>query len=340
MKNITLILILAFSLQSCGQEKETFWEIENIRREDNKPFIGLTGAYMQQMFDYNFHFVKRNDMLYFELPEKFQVDLKNFKSLRQLQITDKDYYEMYDYKFDGDRFLIQFKDNATTSESKNTVIEFKKISKKQFEKNIAEAIAYQKEIAKKISDLKSELEKKSPIVLNAVKKLPSKEVEIYDDKYDDDLKLLVPDEIELWETGSIKNEKFGSIKVGTLKDNSKIYDVKHPENNYGLKQLTVYVSSDPSTFNLEKFVSDSPNMVLVKKEKDNIVGYTITYDFENDKAVVGSFFTLKYFKLRKSHIFIHSDVYRSQIKNYPDDEEMNKILNFNYSISENIHLKK
>lgn len=90
---------------------------------------------MQEIFDYNFHFMKRNDSLYFELPEKFALDLKNFKNLRQLNITDRDYYEMYEYKFSSNSFIIKFKDNATMSESKNTIIEFKKISKEQFEKN-------------------------------------------------------------------------------------------------------------------------------------------------------------------------------------------------------------
>ncbi len=340
MKKLIIILILSFSLQSCGQEKETFWEIENIHREDKEPFIGLTAAFMQEIYDYNFHFMKRNDSLYFELPEKFSLDLKNFKNLRQLHIKDKDYYEMYDYKFSDDNFIIKFKDNATMSASKNTIIEFKKISKEQYEKNIAETVAHQKEIAKKMSDLKNELEKQPPIILNEVEKLPLKSVEIYDDKNQNEIKLLIPEEINLRESGDIKNEKFGDIKIGTLKDNSKIYDIEHPENDYGLKQLTIWVSTDPSAFGMEEYVAENPDMVLVKKEKDNVVGYTISYDFENEKAVIGSFFTLKYFKVGNAHIFIHSDVYRSQIKNYPNSEEMNKIINFNYQISENIDLQK
>lgn len=340
MKKLILILILTFSLPYDGQEKETFWAIESIYREDGKPFIGLTGAFMQQLYDYNFNFVKRNDSLYFELPEKFELDLKNFRSLRQLHITDKDFYEMYDHKFSGNSFVIKFKDNATTSPSKNTIIEFKQITKEQFEKNIAEEIAHQKEIAQKIKDFKTELEKHAPITLNPIKKLALKSVEINDDKFENDIKLLIPEEIELRESGDVKNEKFGDIKIGTFKENSKIYDVDHPKNDYGLKQLTIWVSSDPSTFSLEKYVSEDPNIVLVKKEKDHIVGYKISYDFENEKAVIASFFTLKYLKVGSSHIFIHSDVYRSQINNDPNSEEMNKILNFNYLISENINLKK
>ena len=160
MKKNLILLVFAFSLQCCGQEKETtYWEIEKIYREDKKPFIGLTGYYMQEIFDNNFHFMKRNDSLYFELPKKFALDLKTFKSLRQINITNREYYEMYNYKFNEDNFVIKFKDNATSSESKNTIIEFRKISKNQFEKNISDAIAYQKEVDEKMSDFKKELEK-------------------------------------------------------------------------------------------------------------------------------------------------------------------------------------
>ena len=55
MKKNLILLVFAFSLQCCGQEKETtYWEIEKIYREDKKPFIGLTGYYMQEIFDNNF----------------------------------------------------------------------------------------------------------------------------------------------------------------------------------------------------------------------------------------------------------------------------------------------
>lgn len=345
MKKLIIIFLFSFSLQACGQEKETYWEIENIYREDKKPFIGLTGFYMQEIYDNNFHFVKRNDSLFFELPEKFVLDLNNFKSLRQLNITNRDYYEMYDYIFNRDNFIIKFKDNATSTESKNTIIDFKKISKEQFEKNVAEAISYQKDITKKINELKDELKNNPPIVLDNVKKLSLKSTIISNDK-SDDIELLIPNEVELRVSGDIKNEKFGSIKIGTIKDNSKIYDIKHSKEDYGLEQLTIWISTDKSNFETEKYVSENDAIVLVRKGNNNIIGYTIGYDFENEKAKIVSFFTLKYFKVGNSQIFIHSEVLSSDMENNQNREsnkqhlkEMNKILNFNYLISENITVK-
>ena len=64
MKKNLILLVFAFSLQCCGQEKETtYWEIEKIYREDKKPFIGLTGYYMQEIFDNNLHYNATNDHL-------------------------------------------------------------------------------------------------------------------------------------------------------------------------------------------------------------------------------------------------------------------------------------
>ncbi len=338
MKNTIIILMISLSLQSCGQEKETYWEIESVYRVDEKPVKGIKDFYLDQIFKNNFNFKKRNDSLFFELPEKFEVSLKNFKSLSQLNIEDAEYFKMYDYEFAGDKFLIKFKDNTLT-DPKNSIIEFIQISKEDFENNIAKNIAHKQEVAKKMNALKAELAKQSPITLNAVKKLPVKTVKISNDKSDNVIELLIPEEIELKETGSVNNEQFGKILVGTFQKNSKIYEIIHPKNDYGLKQVSVWVSTDPTPFRIDDYSSENSDMFIVKKEKNNILGYTIRHDEYSDQAVVQSFFTLKYFKSGNSHIFIFGDVNRRQIKNYPNAEEMNKIINFNYLMSENISLK-
>ncbi|WP_202948177.1 hypothetical protein [Flavobacterium sp. CF136] len=341
MKTKQLILIIVFTLMnvSCdSQNKETYWEISNIYREDKEDFKGLTGNYMQQILDQNFHFIKKNDSLFFELPEKFTVNINNLKSLIQIKIMDKDYYEMYDFSFSDKTFNIKFKDNATFSSSKNTIIEFSQISKEKFQKDINEEIAYVKELKQKTNNLKTELASKPQIKLNNVVKLPLKNYTIQNDK-EGKIVLQIPQQIELKESGDIKNRKFDAIKIGTFKDNSKIYDVEDPKNNYGLRQLTIWVSTDPSNFNIDQYLAQASNLVVLKKDNNSIVGYELGYDNNFEKAIINSFFCLKYYNVNKSHIFIYSDVYQSQTKGANSIEEMNKILNFNYLISENINVK-
>jgi len=341
MKKINATIIILFSLISLGcnsQNKETYWRIETIYRADKKPFIGLTAANMDEIADYNFHFIKKNDTLHFDLPEKFQVDIKNFKRLKQMKIVNKDYYEMYDLEFSGDKFLVKFKDNATNSDSKNTIIEFKAITKEEYAKDIAKEIAYQKDITSKMDALKLDLEKHPQIVLNPTKKMPTK-VDSLIANTGEEILLYTPANIQLKESGDLKNEVFGNIKVGTFKDHSMIYDVVHEGEDYGLKQLTIWLSTDSSAFNIDDFLAKKLNTYTFKREKNSIVGYDIGFDEETNQAVINSFFTLKYIKSGDTHVFIYGDVNRSKIKNYPNATEMNKILNFNYQLSENITLK-
>ncbi|RZK21620.1 MAG: hypothetical protein EOO86_00410 [Pedobacter sp.] len=338
IKVIILSLLTLFCLSCSSQDTETYWKIDNIYREDKKPFVGLTGAFMQEIIDHQFHFVKRNDSLYFDMPEKFQIDIKKFKSLRQLHITDRDYYEMYAQDFSNSSFKIKFKDNATISDSKNTIIEFKKITKEEYLKSTQEIIDHQKSIEQKIYALKSQLDKQPQIILNPVKKMPTKVAELMNNM-GEQIFLNIPTEIELRESGDLKNEVFGNIKIGTLKDKSVIYDIDHKENDYGLKQLTIWISSDSSAFNMDKYLADEPNFKLFKRDGSNVVGYNVGYDGKEDKAVVQSYFCLKYYKVENSHVFIYADVSRSQMRNAPNLEEMNKILNFNYNISQNISVK-
>ncbi len=342
MNVLKLILITIFTLicLSCkSNENETYWEIKDIYREDKKPFNGLTDVLMKEIYTRNFHFIKKNDSLFFELPEKFEISLKNFKSLQQLNLFNKDYFVMYDYKFQGDTFMIRFKDNSTSSDSKNTIIEFNKISKKEFENDIHQVKDQRNKMELKMNAYKNELDKHPQIILNPVQKLPLKSETVLNDK-GDKISFNIPKEITLKESGDIKNEKFSQIQVGTFRGNSKIYDIEHKEYDYGVKQLTIWISTDSSTFSIEDYISKKPNLKIYKKEKNSIVGYDIGYDRKNGEAVINSFFILKYYRTKGSHIFMYADVQRSQMKNFPNHEEMNKILNFNYLLSENISMKE
>jgi len=336
---IPLVFVILINLGCNAKKQETYWKISSIYREDKKPFIGLTSANMDEIVDFNFHFIKRNDSLFFDLPEKFTVDAKDLKNLKQLKIFGKDYYEMYESTFSGDRFQIKFKDNATSSPSKNTIIEFDRISKEEYESDIQKEIKEQKEIVAKINKLRDELQQKPQMVITPVKKLSLK-TDTFINNRGEEIRLNIPQDIKIKKSGDIKTEKFDKIVIGTLKENSAVYDLKHPEQNYGLKQLTVYISTDSNAFMMDRYIADHPNFVLLKQEKDKLLGYHLSYDEETKQAIILSFFYLKYYKVDQSHVFLYADVYRSQMKGFPNEQEMNKIINFNYLIGENISVDR
>jgi hypothetical protein len=333
------IILMIASLNCKSQDGETYWRLSTIYREDKSVFKGLTADAMQEILDYNFHFIRRADRLYFEVPAKFSVDLSGFKSLAQLQIRDREYCKMYSQSFDGDIFKVKFKDLSTTTESKNTVMEFTRISKAAYEDDINKEIARQKAIANEINALKQQLISSPQILLDPLEKLPQKSQVIEDDK-EDKINLLIPEEIDLKKTGQIKTEQFGAIKIGTFTKNSVVYDVRHSKKDYGLKQLAIWVSTDQADFDLESWKKTRPNRLIFKDDRNGVIGYELDYDAGKQKAIIRSVFCLKYKKVAQAHIFVYADVFRSQFGgNYDPLTEMNVILNFNTLILDNITIQ-
>ena len=336
---ILLLIVVLMNLACKSQDKETYWKLTSIYREDKTPFKGFTVDAMKEMLNYNFHFIKRGDSLYFELPTKFKVDIRSFKSLSQLDIANSKYYEQYDQSFSNDVFRVKFRDNTTMSESRNTIMEFIRIGKEEFEADIHKVIAHQNEIRTKISELKKQLMTKPEIILNQLVKLPVKDQVIQDDK-GNDIHLQVPQEIKLKESGDIKTQQFGAITIGTFNKDSKIYDVIHPQKDYRLKQLTIWVSTARADFVLANYKQESSDRIIFKEDGNSITGYELGYDPENEKAIISAVFCLKYKKVGETHVFIYGDVGRSQFRgNFNHMAEMNEILNFNCLIAENITVK-
>ena len=337
--SMVLVLTLLANLNCKSQDQETYWEITNIYREDKTPFTGLTADVMQGILDHNFHFIKKRDSLHFDLPTKFSIAIPAFKSLAQLQLKNRDYYQMYKQSFEGDTFKVMFRDLATTTESKNTVLEFIRISKAQYEEHLKEESLHQKKIAEKMNALRLQLRSNPQIVLRPLQKLSQKSLIIEDDK-GKAITLLVPKEIALKKSGQLKTQQFGAIKVGTLVKDAVVYDIQHPQKDFGLKQLAIWVSTDPATFNLDTWKNESKNRMVFKEDKDGLIGYQLDYDDTKKKAFIRALFCLKYKKVGQAHVFVYADVYRAQFAgNYDPLKEMNEILNFNWLMSANISIK-
>lgn len=330
------IMVMIASLNCKSQDGETYWKLSTIYREDKTPFKGLTVDAMQEMLDYNFHFIRKADRLHFELPAKFSVDLSDFNSLSQLQIRNHEYYKMYSQSFDGDIFRVMFKDLATMTESQNTVMEFTRMSKAAYEDDINKEIARQKAVADKINALKQQLTSSPRILLDPLEKLPQKSQVIEDDK-GEKINLLIPKDIDLKKTGQIKTEQFGAIKIGTFVKNAVVYDIRHSQKDYGLKQLAIWVSTDQADFDLGSWKKERPNRLIFKDDSNGVIGYELDYDAGKQKAIIRSVFCLRYKKIGQAHVFVYADVYRAQFGgNYDPLKEMNEILNFNNQMLGNI----
>jgi len=197
----------------------------------------------------------------------------------------------------------------------------------------------EKVIADKIAALKQQLTSSPEILLDPLKKLPQKSQAIEDDK-GETINLLIPKEIDLKTTGQVKTEQFGAIKIGTFVKNAVVYDIVHPQKNYGLKQLAIWVSTDQAAFDLDSWKKENPNRLIVKDDPTGVVGYELDYEMAKQKAIIRAFFCLRYKKVGQAHVFLYANVYRAQFGgNYDPLKDMNEILNFNYLMLDNITIQ-
>lgn len=134
MKKITIMLILAISMQSCKQEKETFWKTENITKIDNQPFHGVTSAYMDMIAQMNIHLSIDNDEIQIAYPFEKKLKISEFKSFTNSRIpsTGELLDSIYDLSVSADTLKIKFYYNGTADKEKRFSLNLVKLQKEDY----------------------------------------------------------------------------------------------------------------------------------------------------------------------------------------------------------------
>lgn len=225
-----------------------------------------------------------------------------------------------------------------------------------------------------INELKNELDRHPQLVLNAARELnatnelSTKRVVIANDQQQK-ITLDIPEGVTLAESGALKSEAFGEIRVGTLAAHSIVYEIEHDDYNYGftpseiwmtadadtfsydallerepdMKSLThadfaIWISTDSMAFSMDDYLAANPHLKVVESDGNRVVGYDIQFDPEKDAAFIHSLFSLTYYRVGQSHLFIYGKVTRSEVKNFPNVEVMNRFVNIFYLVSNNIRV--
>ena len=204
--------------------------------------------------------------------------------------------------------------------------------------------------------------------LNATNELPTKKVVVMNDRQEN-ITLDIPVSVTLAESAALKSEAFGKIRVGTLMAHSKVYDVEHDDYNYGftpapiwvtagadtfrydallerdpdMKSLThedlaIWISTDSTTFSMDDYLAANPHLKVVESDHNRVVGYDIQFDQEKEAAFIHSFFSLTYYRVGQSHLFIYGKVTRSEVKNFPNVGVMNRFINIFHVVSNHIRV--
>jgi len=134
MRKIAIILILAIVMQSCGQEKKTFWRAENVTKIDGKPFSGVTSSYMDMIAEMKIHLSVNNDSLYIAFPFEKKLKISEFQSFTNARIpsTGQLLDSIYDVNISKDKLQIKFYYNGTADEEKRFSLNFVKLNDEDF----------------------------------------------------------------------------------------------------------------------------------------------------------------------------------------------------------------
>lgn len=138
MKKIIFVILLAISLQSCAQEKDTYWKSENVTKIDNKPFLGITSAYMDMIAEMRIHLSTNNDSLYIDYPFEKKMKISEFQSFTNCKFasTGQLLDSIYDINITNNTLNIKFYYNGTTEEEKRFSLNFVNINKEAFYKEV------------------------------------------------------------------------------------------------------------------------------------------------------------------------------------------------------------
>lgn len=334
-------LFFCFITMTAFSQEEKYYQITKVQREDKEPFRGFTIAFMQDYLDSYYHFVKKGNALHFDLPEKKVIAENDLKSLNDKKFDGKFWHEIYENKVVGNKYIIKFKDNATSSSSKNTIIEFTEITKDQYYKNIEEEIAFKTKVASEITSLKERLEK-NPMQLGSPKIL-DKKTQVIEDPRNREITFLLPKEYSLRQSGNIKNKAFGELKTGTLKENSIVYEVEKPNTDSSLNDVTIYMLTDKAQkFDIETFLKTQTSYAIITQDKNSFVAYQVSYDFDAEKPIIYSYEMLKYYYFKGTHVFISSsmqqqDRYLNGVKQ--PQEDLLPVVKTNFDLLHNISVK-
>lgn len=155
MTKTTLLLILAIAIQSCAQEKETFWKADVVKKIDNTPFNGITVAYMDMIAEMKIHLSVNNDSIIIGYPFDKKLKISEFKSFTNCKIpsTGQLLDSIYDIDISGDDLKIKFYYTGTADDEKRFSLNFVKLNKDVFFNEIKSLNESKLKILKQINTL-------------------------------------------------------------------------------------------------------------------------------------------------------------------------------------------
>lgn len=152
-RGIVLVLFacLNFTLSSC-QEKETYWVVDGLTKENGEPMTGITLGYMEALASRQYHIYKNGDELEFMYPVAKKVKTDDLKSLTDSRLLETGQLvdSVYAVKVSGNKLSIKFTYIGTAQDDKRFSLNFVQLDKDKFYSELKNVQNERKKITDKI----------------------------------------------------------------------------------------------------------------------------------------------------------------------------------------------
>lgn len=339
---------LSLFLLSCNSnaQKTTYWEISDVYRKSGKEMRGVHSAWKDWMLNSNFMFVRKNDSLFFKMPNEFALKESKFKGLEQMTLDKEEkWYIMYDIEVSRNSYKILYDDMATADKnSREFVIEFKRTSKKEFDRKLNIFHNQINEIKSKINEYKEELSNKLPFELELLN--IENKIDTIANSKNKNISISIPTDSKL-KPHSDGTQYFNNIKVGGDDETSTIFKISPKDKKY--EKALFYIgtniytkTNNSNNFNLNEYLAEDDSNFIVEKDKNFAFYLPIAYEEENQNVIIESFNFIKYFRQKNTDIFIYFKLDNAPIYNgiYAENGTNKEFyINYLYNLIKNIEVK-
>lgn len=320
--SLNIIVILFFINITYGQEKKSYWRIDNIKKINQKPMRGFTLSFMEAIINSNFHFSKQNNLLTFDYPHNELIKIDTLKSLSYSrmpkgELKGKLIDSIYSINVENNKMEIKFNYIGTLAKDTRFILSFEKLNKDYYYKKIEQL---------KKRDLK--IKQKKTLFYDSYKiddswlKLNSKI------KYYKFTQKIPFKRYEKYETIKVKNKKtilFDKLKTSNNHSDNIDIQIILRIINYG-DSFIEYISTDAwlyiieddkEKFNLERYISTLTEQHIVHKNNDGFLAISTDYNKNLDIIEITKYHFFKY-KFKKGKHYL----YKSEISTSPEQNNL------------------
>lgn len=300
---------------SC-QEKETYWAIDSIYKENKEPLRGINYGIMLAMIRQDTHLKKNGNILTIDFPDEKIVNTDTLFSLNNERFPDDFFIEeykgilkdsLYFIGIEKGKFKMKFINSNTGDDDKRTVIEFRKMSESEYLTSLEEAKNRRKEQDRLIGELLAVVKKDS---LWSTKPLEAvnKTFMIFDKTF----VVKCHKDYEMDYSRSLYSHSFDKLKVGAGSSSDKdqyldLFEITGSSNFHAPKIIFSLDSKDK--FDFDRYTQEYPSENMVYKDNNSFVLADVGYDHDEEKAVFERITLFKYFYVQDTHVIFSNQLF-------------------------------